>query len=183
MQGAIPCPPEAHPDYPVFLCLRRLLDDGLSSRLPFEVVEKRGLAYAVDAYAETYDDTGVLGIFAGCAASDAAELARVAAGEVQGLAQRVEPGELARARAQLKASMFMARESPLARAEQAAGQVLLFGEPLDTASLGARIDAVEESDLLRLGSQLLAPGLCAVSALGPKAAGKATEAFRRGLFG
>jgi len=172
-----------HPDYFALRIFAEILGGGMASRLFQEAREKRGLAYAVDAYAETYDDTGVLGIFAGCAAGDAAELARVAAGEVQGLAQRVEPGELARAQAQLKASMFMARESPLARAEQAAGQVLLFGELLDTASLGARIDAVQEADLLRLGSQLLAPGICAVSALGPRAAGKAPEAFRRGLFG
>ena len=172
-----------HPDYFALRIFAEILGGGMASRLFQEAREKRGLAYAVDAYAETYDDTGVLGIFAGCAAGDAAELARVAAGEVQGLAQRVEPGELARARAQLKASMFMARESPLARAEQAAGQVLLFGELLDTASLGARIDAVQEADLVRLGKQLLAPGICAVSALGPKAAGKAADAFRRGLFG
>jgi predicted Zn-dependent peptidase len=37
--------PEHHPDWPALQLLRRLLDDGLSSRLPHEIVEKRGLAY------------------------------------------------------------------------------------------------------------------------------------------
>src|SRR5205085_1340169 len=40
---AFPSPTEEHPDYAAHLCLRRILSDGLSSRLPFEVVEKRGL--------------------------------------------------------------------------------------------------------------------------------------------
>ena len=46
---SFPCPPERHPDYPVHLCIRRILDDGLSSRLPFEIVERRGLAYSLHA--------------------------------------------------------------------------------------------------------------------------------------
>ncbi|MDP3869977.1 pitrilysin family protein [Phenylobacterium sp.] len=160
-----------------------ILGGGMASRLFQEAREKRGLAYAVDAYSETYADTGLLGVFAGCAAKDAAELARVAAGEIQGMAAGVTAAELARAKAQLKASMFMGRESCLARAEQAAGQVLLFGETLLPADLAEQIDAVTAADLERLGAALLAPGRCAVSVLGPKAALKASDAFRQALFG
>ncbi|WP_309646687.1 pitrilysin family protein [Phenylobacterium sp.] len=159
-----------------------ILGGGMASRLFQEAREKRGLAYAVDAYSETYADTGLLGVFAGCAAKDAAELARVAAGEIQGMAAGVTAPELARAKAQLKASMFMARESCLARAEQAAGQVLLFGETLRPADLAEQIDAVTAADLETLGSTMLAPGRCAVSVLGPKAALKAADAFRQALF-
>lgn len=159
-----------------------ILGGGMASRLFQEAREKRGLAYAVDAYSETYADTGVLGIFAGCAAKDAAELARVAAGEVQGMASRIEPAELSRAKAQLKASMFMAREQPLSRSEQAAAQVLLFGETLATSDLAEQIDAVTAQDLIALGEQILAPRLCAVSVLGPKSALKAAEAFEQALF-
>ena len=155
----------------------------MASRLFQEAREKRGLAYAVDAYSETYADTGVLGVFAGCAAKDAAELAKVAAGEIQGLAQRVEPAELARAKAQLKAGLFMGRESPLARTEQGAGQVLLFGRLRTPTEIAHDIDAVEAADLARLGAALLAPGRAAVSVLGPKPALKAADAFQKALFG
>ncbi len=159
-----------------------ILGGGMASRLFQEAREKRGLAYAVDAYSETYADTGVLGIFAGCAAKDAAELARVAAGEVQGMATRIEPAELARAKAQLKASMFMAREQPLSRSEQAAAQVLLFGATLPTAELAQQIDAVTAQDIVALGQQILAPRRAAVSVLGPKSALKAADAFQNALF-
>lgn len=160
-----------------------ILGGGMASRLFQEAREKRGLAYAVDAYSETYADTGVLGVFAGCAAKDAAELARVAAGEIRGMAARIDPAELARAKAQLKASMFMAREQPLSRTEQAAAQVLLFGRTLPTAELAEQIDAVSRQDLVALGEQILAPKRAAASVLGPKAAMKSAEAFERALFG
>jgi predicted Zn-dependent peptidase len=172
-----------HPDYFALRLFAEILGGGMASRLFQEAREKRGLAYAVDAYAETYQDQGILGVFAGCAAKDAAELAKVAAGEIQGLADKVEPAELARAKAQLKAGLFMARESPLARAEQAAGQVLLFGRLLTTAEIAADIDAVEAADLARIGAGLTAPGRVAVSVLGPKPALKAADAFQRALFG
>ncbi len=170
-------------DYFALRLFTEILGGGMASRLFQEAREKRGLAYAVDAYSETYDDQGVLGIFAGCAAKDAAELARVAAGEVMALAARVEDAELARAKAQLKSGLFMARESPLARAEQAAGQVLLFGRILTTAEIARDIDAVTAADLARIGEGLLAPRKAAVSILGPKAALKADDAFRRALLG
>ena len=159
-----------------------ILGGGMASRLFREAREKRGLAYAVDAYSETYADTGALGIFAGCAAKDAAELARVAAGEVQGMATRIEPAELSRAKAQLKASMFMAREQPLSRSEQAAAQVLLFGATLPTAELAQQIDAVTAQDIIALGQQILAPRRAAVSVLGPKGALQAADAFQNALF-
>ena len=171
---------------PAYFALRlfaEILGGGMASRLFQEAREKRGLAYAVDAYSETYADTGVLGIFAGCAAKDAAELARVAAGEVKGMAGGVSEPELARAKAQLKASMFMAREQPLSRAEQAAAQVLLFDRTLPPAELAEQIDAVSPADLEALGAQMLAQRRSAGSVLGPKAALKGAEAFQAALFG
>jgi predicted Zn-dependent peptidase len=171
---------------PAYFALRlfaEILGGGMASRLFQEAREKRGLAYAVDAYSETYADTGVLGIFAGCAAKDAAELARVAAGEVKGMAGGVTPAELARAKAQLKASMFMAREQPLSRAEQAAAQVLLFDRTLPPAELAEQIDAVSSADLEALGARMLAPARSAASVLGPKAALKSADAFQAALFG
>ena len=173
----------AHADYFALRLFAEVLGGGMASRLFQEAREKRGLAYAVDAFAETYQDQGVLGVFAGCAAKDAAELAKVAAGEILGLAASVAPAELARAKAQLKAGLFMARESPLARAEQAASQVLLFGRLLTTAEIAADIEAVTPADLARIGAGLTTPGRAVVSVLGPKPALKAADAFQKALFG
>jgi predicted Zn-dependent peptidase len=172
-----------HPDYFALRLLAEILGGGMASRLFQEAREKRGLAYAIDAYCETYADTGVLGVFAGCAAEDAAELARVAAGEIAGMTTAVDAAELARAKAQLKGSMFMAREQPLSRAEQAAGHVLMFGRVLEPEDLAAEVDAVTAADLVRLTEAILASRRSAVAVLGPKASMKAAPAFEKALFG
>ena len=163
--------------------LAEILGGGMASRLFQEAREKRGLAYAIDAYSETYADAGVLGVFAGCAAKDAAELARVAAGEIAGMLKPVGEAELARAKAQLKGAMFMGREGALARAEHAAGQVLLFGRTLAPTDMAAEVDAVTPADLVALTEKILASRKAAVAVLGPKASLKAAPAFEAALFG
>jgi predicted Zn-dependent peptidase len=179
----LPAVGATHPDYFALRLLAEILGGGMASRLFQEAREKRGLAYAIDAYSETYADVGVLGIFAGCAAGDAVELVEVAARELTGLLRPVGAAELARAKAQLKGAMFMAREQPLARAEQAAAQVLLFGRVLDPAALGAEVDAVTPEDLTRLTETILGQRRVAAAVLGPKTALKAAPAFERALFG
>jgi predicted Zn-dependent peptidase len=179
----LPAVGACHPDYFALRLLAEVLGGGMASRLFQEAREKRGLAYAIDAYAETYADVGVMGVFAGCAAADAAELAQVAAGEIAAMTAAVGEAELARAKAQLKGAMFMSRESALARAEQAAAQVLLFGRTLEPAEIAAEIDAVAPADLARLTEAILAPRRAAVAVLGPRKALGAAERFQRALFG
>jgi len=169
-------------DYFVLRLFAEALGGGMSSRLFQEAREKRGLAYAIDAYADTYADVGMLGVYAGCAAGDAAELARIAAAEVRALASSVGEAELARARAQLKASLFMGREQPLNRAEQAAGQTLMFGHLYAPADISRAIDQVTAADFARLGERMIADRRCVVSVLGSKTALGAPEAFERAVF-
>ena len=157
------------------------LGGGMSSRLFQEARERLGLAYAIDAYAEAYADVGVLGIYAGCAATDAGRLAEVAAVQIRALAGAIEPQELRRAKAQLKASLFMSRESLLARSEQAAAQILAFGRLLAPADIAAGIDSVTAADIAALGERLLAPGRSTVSVLGPRGAMDAARRFEAAL--
>jgi len=170
-------------DYFVLRLFAEALGGGMSSRLFQEAREKRGLAYAIDSYADTYADVGMLGVYAGCAAADAAELARIAAAEIQALAATVGEAELARAKAQLKASLFMGREQPLNRAEQAAGQTLMFGHLYAPADISQAIDQVTAADFARLGERLVADKRCVVSVLGSKTAMAAPDAFERAVFG
>jgi predicted Zn-dependent peptidase len=177
----LPGPGVRDPDYFAFRLFAEALGGGMSSRLFQEAREKRGLAYSIDAFAETYEDTGVLGVYAGSSAADAAETARLSAGEIISLAERPGEGELARSKALLKASLFTARESTLSRAEQAAGQALLFGRLFTSAELSGAIDAVTLEDLRRVGERVLAPRRSAGAALGPRRALAAVEAFDRAL--
>ena len=159
-----------------------ILGGGMSSRLFQEAREKRGLAYSIDAWAESYADTGMFGVYAGAAAENAAPLADVVAAELKGLADKVTDEELQRAKAQLKARLLMARESPLVRAEQAAGQMLLFGRLFSAREIAEGVEAVAATDVRDLGETLLASGACVGAALGSARAMGAPERFRKALF-
>lgn len=170
------------PDYYALRLLAEMLGGGMASRLFQEAREKRGLAYAIDAYCETYADTGVLGVFAGCAAGDAAELVKVAAGEILGMTTPVGEAELSRAKAQLKGGLFMGRESALSRSEHAAGHVLTFGQTLSAEAIAEGVDAVTAADVARLAWRILSPAKAAAAVLGPRTALKAAPAFGKALF-
>jgi len=157
------------------------LGGGMASRLFQEAREARGLAYAVDAWGEFWSDCGLVGVFAGCEAGRAVELAALVADQMQDLADSPQEAELARARAQLKAAQFMAAESLLTRAEQAAHQVLTHGRLIPAPEIAARIDACNAAAVRRAGARLLEPGLAAAAVLGPGAAHPAAETFRTAM--
>ncbi len=90
---AFPCPPECHADHPVHLCIRRLLDDGLSSRLPFEIVERRGLAYSLHAGMDLFADSGLFAVDGACAPAKVARVAEEVLRVLEGLAERPVPEE------------------------------------------------------------------------------------------
>ena len=178
----LPAPGIADLDHWALRLFAEMLGGGMSSRLFQEARERLGLAYAIDAWAESYADTGVMGVYAGCAAADAGRLATVAAEQILALAKGPETAELARAKAQFKASLFMGRESLAGRAEQAAAQILAFGQLLAPSEMAAAIDAVESEDVARLAARVLAPRRAACSVLGPKSAQDAPARFEEALF-
>ncbi len=158
-----------------------VLGGGMASRLFQEARETRGLCYAVDAYADAYEDTGILGIYAGVSDKDAAPMARLVAAELAKLAASIGEAELARAKAQARSGLFMGRESPLNRAEGAAVQLHMLGRLVPPAEIAARIDAVGPADIARFGARVLGAGASAVAVLGRKRAGAAAPAFAEAL--
>jgi predicted Zn-dependent peptidase len=179
----LPSPGATDPDYFAARLFGETLGGGMSSRLFQEARERLGLAYAIDAFIEAYQDLGILGVYAGCAAKDAPLLAKVAAKEILKLAEAVTDAELARAKAQLKAALFMARESLSARAEQSAAQLLVFGRLLTPEEIAAAIDAVDPADVMRVARRLLSCRASAPAVLGPSSALSAADVFDRELFG
>jgi predicted Zn-dependent peptidase len=179
----LPGPSLLDPDYWAFRLLAEALGGGMSSRLFQEIRERLGLAYAIDAYGESWRDVGVLGIYAGCAPESAGRLAEAVACEIKNLTTGIPEAPLARAKAQLKASLFMSRESLSSRAEQAAAQILLFGEVVSPAKFASEIDAVTSESVAALAARTLLAQKFAVSVLGPRAAAEASARFGDRLYG
>jgi predicted Zn-dependent peptidase len=170
------------PDFYPAQVLATALGGGMSSRLFQEVRERRGLAYNVFAFAASYVDTGLFGMYAAAAPEDAAELVRVLDATSRTLVEAPAEAEIARARAQLKASLLMGLESSTAVCEDLARQHLIFGDYLAPEAIAAKIDAVDAAAVARVGRRLLArprPSLCALGPLTPdleRAAGYALAA-------
>ncbi|MGD1017451.1 MAG: pitrilysin family protein [Roseiarcus sp.] len=141
---------------------------GMSSRLFQEVRERRGLAYSIYTFHWAYSDSGLFGFYAGAAAKDAGELMAAALDCLAEATERLDEGEVRRAKAQMKVSMLTALESPSARAQQLARQTFVYGAPLSLEDMLARIDAVTVDDVRRAGAAMLAssPTVAAIGGVG-----------------
>ena len=180
----LPAPAATDPTYAAARLMTEILGGGMASRLFQSAREERGLAYAIDAYHEPYEDAGILGIYAGAAAERAVELAQVCAAELKALAETgPTAAELSRAKAVMNAGLWMSDESPSARAGRAAAQVLIFGRPISSELMAERMLAQTFDDVRAAAAASLAGGKVATAVLGPKAAAPAGAAFREALFG
>ncbi len=160
--------PYGHADFYAIQVFANIVGGGMSSRLFQEVRESRGLAYSIHAFHWGYSDVGLLGFYAATGAKDVAELIPVALDCLGEAAQSLGEPELRRAKAQMKVSLLAALESPAARAEQIARQLIAFGRVLTLEEITARIDALEVGEIRRAGARVLqsAP---TVAAIGPVA--------------
>lgn len=150
---------------------------GMASRLFQEIREKRGLAYAVDAYYEAYEDVGRVGVYAGCAPKDGKEIGRIAADILLDLAQTgPTPGEMARAAIILKSQILMGAESPMTRLDMATSQLFIHGKLSGLNEIAAALDAVQASDVQLIATRA-ARGAISGAAIGPKAALSALSTF------
>ncbi|MDE0406727.1 MAG: pitrilysin family protein, partial [Alphaproteobacteria bacterium] len=131
-----------------------LYGGGMSSRLFQEVREKRGLVYAIYSFASSAADTGLVGVYAGTAQESAEEVLAIVRGELEDLAgDGPDEDELARARAQLRASLLMARESTSSRCEQLAQQLLVHNRPIPPEELAERVEAVSAAEVMDIAAR------------------------------
>ncbi len=143
----------ADADYYATLLMATVLGGGMSSRLFQEVREKRGLVYSIYSFSSPFMDGGLFGIYAGTGESEAEELIPVTLDELRKIQADVKEPELARARAQVKASLLMSLESTGSRCEQLARQLQIFGRVIPTEETVARLNAVTLADIQRAAAR------------------------------
>lgn len=156
----------ADPDYHAASAFSAILGGGMSSRLFQEIREKRGLVYSVYSFLSAFDDSGIFGIYAGTGEDEVAELIPVLCDEILKSLDGITEAEVARARAQLKASLLMGLESTSARSEHNANYLSIFGRPFETAEIVAQIDAVTRDAVTAMARRILT-ATPSFAALGP----------------
>ena len=101
-----------HPDRPALVLLSWILGGGVSSRLFQAMREQAGLAYNVYAHTNFWRDTGAFGIACSVDPRNLGRSVDILRGELKRLVQDgVTADEMASARAQIKASIYIGVES------------------------------------------------------------------------
>ncbi len=164
---AFPGVTSTDPDYYTAQVYSTALGGGVSSRLFQEVREKRGLCYSIYAFSQSSADTGLLGVYTGTSAKDAADVAGVIAGEMALLADNANDAEVARARAQMKSGMLMSLERPGSRAEMIASHIYTFGRVLGIDEMVSAVEAVDAAAVRRFGAKVMVSASPTIAAVGP----------------
>jgi predicted Zn-dependent peptidase len=155
--------------------LRRVLDDGLSSRLPHNIVEKRGLAYSIAATIEAFHDTGSFDLDGACAPEHAGPVVREVLSTLSTLRRgRISPAELTRAKRRFEMHVDFMQDSPGDLCGWFAGTELF--RPAETfAEKKAQARAVRLDDLVRVARRYLVAEQLLTVAVGPRDARRPME--------
>ncbi len=160
--------PYRHADHYALQIFANAVGGGMSSRLFQEVREKRGLAYSIYTFNWSYADTGLIGFYAATGAADVAELMPVALDCLASATHDLSDGEIRRAKAQTKVSLLAALESPSARSEQIARQLLALDRVLSREEMTGKVEALGTAEIRAAGARALASAPT-VSSIGPVA--------------
>ena len=157
--------------------LDTILGGSSSSRLFQEVREKRGLAYAVYSYASQFADSGHVAVYVGTRPDNVAAAMKVIGDELRRLqAEPISPGELERAKENVKGRTVLAMESTSARMGRLGSSVVMGVPVLTLDELVAAIDAVSHDDVIALAREMFAPELMSAAGVGAD-----EQAFRSAL--
>jgi predicted Zn-dependent peptidase len=123
MALAVPGFPALDEDRTAVSVMTFILGGGMSSRLFHTVRERNGLAYAIFAHHEAFEETGVFTIATGTRPKDAVKAVRLSFRELRRMAQRRVPEtELAAAKSAMVGRLLRSTETAMASARFYAGR-------------------------------------------------------------
>ena len=117
------------------------------------------MAYSVYTFASQYADTGMIGVYVGTREDNLAECMRIVAEQLRLIGEGdLGPGELDRAKENLKGRVMLSMESTSNRASRLGKSVLTDTELLSLDRICAEIDAVEPELVAALARQPVRAG-------------------------
>lgn len=147
--------------------LNTALGEGMSSRLFQEVREKRGKAYSIYSYLDSFSNAGYVGVYAALGAESVREVVDIVRAELARLEREGLPAaELERAKNQIKGGMLLSLESTAARMRRLAVNEIYFGRTVAPEEVAASISAVTSDDVLAMAGRLFHDGKMAAALLG-----------------
>jgi predicted Zn-dependent peptidase len=156
------------PDRSVIRLLNVILGEGMRSRLFQEVREQLGLAYSVDSYVSTLQDTGAVGIYAGVSADRVEEAIRAILDQLDRLRQEPVPEEeLDKALEFTRGRLALSLEDSFTLAAWYARQQLFGREMLSPDEVVKSFEAVQADDIQRLAQTVFQEERLNLAVVGP----------------
>ena len=122
--------PELDPSYLAMATMLRILDDGMSTRLHYQLADQKGLAYSIHAGIEPLADVAVFEIAGATANNKVAQLVTEVAAVLQGLcAGDVTERELAKARVRYRYETLASIDDAGSMASWFGGTALYYPPP------------------------------------------------------
>ncbi|TMA24490.1 MAG: insulinase family protein [Deltaproteobacteria bacterium] len=161
-------PPEEHKDFPALRVIKRILDDGLASRLQLNLVERKALAYSVGAGMDGFSDCSVFEAGCACAPRKASsalqEILRIL-GELRD--EDVPEDELSRAKRKTRIWLEFSLDSPAEMIGWFGGGELLHPPAESFETWIGRIEAVTAEDVRRVAANTFRRDALVAVAVGP----------------
>jgi len=151
--------------------LNNAVGGGMSSRLFQEIRERRGLAYSVYSYTNQYADTGMYGVYAGCAPGKADEVLALIREELARVAEHgITDEEITRGKGMLKGSLVLGLEDTGSRMSRLGKGELLYDELLTVDQVLAAVDAVTPEEVRAVAREVYGqqPSLAVVGPFGDR---------------
>jgi len=177
-------PHEDHEDFPALRIVKRILDDGLASRMQLELVERKALAYSVGAGMEGFSDCSVFELGCACAPRKAPQALEEMLKLLVGLRDTDVPEEeLERAKKKTRMWLEFSLGSPAEMIGWFGGGELLRPPAETFQEWMARIERVGPADIRRVSGRYFRADAVTAVAVGPLAAvsRKLRDAVERSL--
>jgi predicted Zn-dependent peptidase len=153
--------------------LDNVLGGSMSSRLFQEIREKRGLAYSVGSYTQSFREGGYFAVFAGTGPDTAPQVLELVHAEFQNiLKNNITQAELDRSKNQFRGSIVMGMEGMNSRMMRIGRNELVYDRVIPTEEIMQKVNAVSLDDIAHVAHHLFSDGQYAMATVGPAQSGK-----------
>lgn len=150
-----------------YVVLNTLLGGGMSSMLFQEARERLGIVYSIYSYLSSYEDCGVLAVYAGTTEDHVRQAIEVIGAQGKRLKQGDFAGiKLDDIRAQIKGHLLLARESTESRMATLAKNEIYYGRDVPIDEVIEKINSVRAQDLVELAGEIFVEDNMTLVALG-----------------
>ena len=149
------------------IILNTLLGGSMSSRLFQEIREKKGLAYDIQSYFNTYHDVGMIGIYAGCDTGHLHEVIDLIRLEMRKLQENLlTEKELRIAQEMVKGNFILSMESTDNRMNRLAQNEISFGRYITCDEVVGEIDRVTRRAIRDMAEEIFSLDKISLVAVG-----------------